>query len=264
MLHRRYRSSEVNKSIAISTIYGNIASSIYDKTNVQSKEESRFQNWHEDKHKTSTNNRKIKQGDLYLWSKFGDYNFNGKLVMVRTSSKWSKFGFWVKFDLEGSRLIVSHPTPIKALENRDLNLSCFAPLIKIWWSWLEWVMNYHSYKHMIETRAQHIRPHIRRWQYPKAKTGLGKIGKQCNNYWMYRTLGVVVKYVTNALFSPSVFSWSVRWLVTHFTGVGVIHWKLQRVDSLLGLGFLTTFDLKMSYVRSEFTTYFSCGYLCFQ
>ena len=47
------------------------------------------------------NYRDFNQGILHLWSKFGDPSLNGWWVMVRTSSKWGKFGFQVKFDLEG-------------------------------------------------------------------------------------------------------------------------------------------------------------------
>ena len=47
------------------------------------------------------NNRALNQCILHLWSKFGDPTSNGWWVMVRTSSKWGKFDFDLKFDLEG-------------------------------------------------------------------------------------------------------------------------------------------------------------------
>ena len=41
----------------------------------------------------SCGNPDLNQGDLHLWSKFGDPSFNGWWVnMVRTSLKWDKFG----------------------------------------------------------------------------------------------------------------------------------------------------------------------------
>ena len=47
------------------------------------------------------NNRVLNQGILQLWSKFGGPSLNGWGVIARTSSKWGKFWFEVKFDHEG-------------------------------------------------------------------------------------------------------------------------------------------------------------------
>ena len=47
------------------------------------------------------NNRDLNQGILHLWSKFGGPSPNGWWVIARTCSKWGKFDFEVKFDLEG-------------------------------------------------------------------------------------------------------------------------------------------------------------------
>ena len=49
----------------------------------------------------SQNNRDSNQGILHLWSTFGGLNLNGWWVLTRTSSKWGKFLFEVKFHLEG-------------------------------------------------------------------------------------------------------------------------------------------------------------------
>ena len=43
---------------------------------------------------TLRNYRDLNQCILHLWSKFGDPGLNGWWVMVRTSSKWGKFGLW--------------------------------------------------------------------------------------------------------------------------------------------------------------------------
>ena len=48
-----------------------------------------------------SNNKSLSQNVLHLGSKFGDPSLNGWEVMMRTTSKWGKFLFWVKFDLEG-------------------------------------------------------------------------------------------------------------------------------------------------------------------
>ena len=45
--------------------------------------------------------RDLNQCILHLWSKFGDPSLNEWWVMVRTSSKWGKFRFDLKFYLEG-------------------------------------------------------------------------------------------------------------------------------------------------------------------
>ena len=60
------------------------------------------------------NNRDLNQCILHLWSKFGDPSLNGWWVMVRTSSKWSKFWLWPLIWPWRSRLIAPQ-------NNRDLN-----------------------------------------------------------------------------------------------------------------------------------------------
>ena len=52
------------------------------------------------------NNRDLNQGILHLWSKFGDPSLNGCWILMRTNSKWGKFGFQVKFGLEGQSHLV--------------------------------------------------------------------------------------------------------------------------------------------------------------
>ena len=43
----------------------------------------------------------LNSGEMHLWSKFGNCNFNLWWLIVRTNSKWGKFLFEVQFDVEG-------------------------------------------------------------------------------------------------------------------------------------------------------------------
>ena len=56
----------------------------------------------------------LNQGILHLWSKFDDPSLNGWWVMVRTSSKWGKFGL-------SSQIWPWRSRSISPQNNRDLN-----------------------------------------------------------------------------------------------------------------------------------------------
>ena len=60
------------------------------------------------------NYRDLNQWILHFWSKFGDLSLNGWWVMVRTSSKWGKFGIWPNIWPWRSRSIAPQ-------NNRDIN-----------------------------------------------------------------------------------------------------------------------------------------------
>ena len=120
------------------------------------------------------NNRDLHQGIFYLWSKFGDPSLNGWWVMVRTNSKWGKFGLQVKFHLEGTSVhkIIGTLTKVFCI---------FGPnLVIIAWTG----PGYRTNKNVIDTQTErHTHTHTDvdndNTRRPKLASGKNKFWSMC-------------------------------------------------------------------------------------
>ena len=112
------------------------------------------------------NNRVLNRTKMHFWSKFGDSNLNEWKVIVRTSSKWGKIRLLSYIWPCRSRSIT--PKNNRHLNQGVLRLSskCGDSSVNGWWVIVRTSIDTHTQTHGQTHRR-------RRWQYPKAKTGLG-------------------------------------------------------------------------------------------